>query len=177
MVAALLCPCVLGQDDVCDDMNTDACELLHSSNTDLCEDPALSETACPRYCNLCRKCLSCLISDYKTIHSGNAVRTVCYRYIYSSGVPYFLILSLKNYYHKTTTFMLSSGAPVTPNKQLAITSALLCFVNKFSFKNKKKSIQFGNSCFILYQNVCNIYFCHLDFCIYLLGERALYTLF
>ena len=157
MVAALLCPCVLGQDDVCDDMNTDACELLHNSNPDLCEDPALSETACPRYCNLCRKCLSCLISDYQTIHSGNAVLTVCYRYIYSSSVPYFLILSLKYYYHKTTTFMLSSGAPVTPNKQLAITSALLCFVNKFSFKKQQKIIQFGNVFFLFFIKTFVIY--------------------
>ena len=45
----------LGQTPQCDDVDTAACRLLENSKPDLCTDPVLSQSACPRYCKLCRK--------------------------------------------------------------------------------------------------------------------------
>ncbi|XP_045209740.2 uncharacterized protein LOC123561438 [Mercenaria mercenaria] len=37
----------------CDDIDTQACSLMAAQNPNLCNDPNLSNTACPKYCNKC----------------------------------------------------------------------------------------------------------------------------
>ena len=38
---------------LCDDISTQACQLLAVSKPDLCNDTSISQTTCPRYCNKC----------------------------------------------------------------------------------------------------------------------------
>ena len=45
---------VLSSADVCEDVDTKACELMVVKRPDLCSDPCLSKL-CPRYCKQCRE--------------------------------------------------------------------------------------------------------------------------
>ena len=45
---------VLSSADVCEDVDTKACELMVVKRPDLCSDPCLSKL-CPRYCKRCRE--------------------------------------------------------------------------------------------------------------------------
>jgi len=44
----------LGDTATCDDMDTDACKLLHVKNPDICEISSVADTACRRFCGRCR---------------------------------------------------------------------------------------------------------------------------
>lgn len=51
----------------CDDIDTSACQLMANSRPDLCSDPTISKTACPRFCKLCPvECYHCnaTVLDY-----------------------------------------------------------------------------------------------------------------
>lgn len=39
----------------CDDVDTQACRLMLAKQTDLCQNHAVAESLCKRFCNLCRK--------------------------------------------------------------------------------------------------------------------------
>jgi hypothetical protein len=39
----------------CDDIDSHACALMHSTRPDLCSDESLANAACKRYCGKCRK--------------------------------------------------------------------------------------------------------------------------
>jgi len=45
----------------CQDIDPQACQLMHTQNPEICFDPAISSTACPRYCNKCA--LTCYFCD------------------------------------------------------------------------------------------------------------------
>ena len=41
--------------EVCEDYDTTACEIMADSRPNLCEESAVAETACKRFCGYCRK--------------------------------------------------------------------------------------------------------------------------
>ncbi|KAH3699295.1 uncharacterized protein LOC127861262 [Dreissena polymorpha] len=60
--AVCACASVLAQTPkpVCNDISTSACQLMAASRPDLCSDPAISLSACPRFCKLCPlECYHC----------------------------------------------------------------------------------------------------------------------
>ena len=47
--------CAVAQAPQCNDIDTSACQLMAASRPDVCQDMAIAEHACPRFCKLCRK--------------------------------------------------------------------------------------------------------------------------
>ncbi|XP_045179342.2 uncharacterized protein LOC123538967 [Mercenaria mercenaria] len=124
-VVVFLLTCSRGSTNtVCEDIDPVACRSMAQQNANICADPILSKTACPKFCNNCPlTCFSCNLTSSKGICNAVACAAgeTCLTARESSGAQQFTLRCAEKSMCGTTSAIKCCSQPLCNDPHILIT--------------------------------------------------------